>query len=312
MGEYIFFTAGGVALAALWLFRRWYDWWPAFARTPRAQPGANGNHLLCDRTDLVQLVGEQLGSRDDIDAIRSRVFLGAMCHQARAIMSELRVHRAAEYSAPRLLLFEEVSRAGDLRLHRAYDTTIRRAVTRRSMPMASVDRTAFARERAVFGLVAIHNGHRFLAHLVQEYDDPTTLYMTTAPFVRPHLTLVDRVADILPETHVRFYAAELAVAVDHLHTIGVLHRSVAPESVLIGADGHLVLGGIACAVVRDAYTLRNGSLTGIPEFIAPEMLLRAPYNGKIDVRAARRTAAAAAPPRTKRIHDGIDERAHRS
>ena len=45
----------------------------------------------------------------------------------------------------------------------------------------------------------------------------------------------------MPHEAVRFVAAELACALLFLHCNGVVHNSIRPENVLLGADGHVQL-----------------------------------------------------------------------
>ncbi len=41
------------------------------------------------------------------------------------------------------------------------------------------------------------------------------------------------------ENETRIYAAELILALDHLHQMGFIYRDIKPENVLLDSDGHL-------------------------------------------------------------------------
>ena len=62
------------------------------------------------------------------------------------------------------------------------------------------------------------------------------------PFIRggelfQHL----RTARFFPEEKVRFYAASIGLALDYLHSKGIIYRNIKPENILIGEDGYLRL-----------------------------------------------------------------------
>ncbi|XP_066327856.1 serine/threonine-protein kinase OXI1-like [Miscanthus floridulus] len=50
-----------------------------------------------------------------------------------------------------------------------------------------------------------------------------------------------RAQTTFPESVIRFYASELVLALEHLHGLGVVHRDVKPENILIQDSGHIML-----------------------------------------------------------------------
>ena len=46
-------------------------------------------------------------------------------------------------------------------------------------------------------------------------------------------------AGIFDEELARLYAAEIVLAVAHLHKLGFIHRDLKPENVLLDAEGHI-------------------------------------------------------------------------
>jgi protein-serine/threonine kinase len=45
----------------------------------------------------------------------------------------------------------------------------------------------------------------------------------------------------IPEEWVKFYAAEVLLALEYLHTCGFIYRDLKPENILLHATGHIML-----------------------------------------------------------------------
>ena len=46
---------------------------------------------------------------------------------------------------------------------------------------------------------------------------------------------------MINEDDSRFYIAEIVLAVEQLHTMGIIYRDLKPENVLLDKDGHIKL-----------------------------------------------------------------------
>lgn len=81
----------------------------------------------------------------------------------------------------------------------------------------------------------------------------------------------------------RFYAAELLLAIGHLHKYGIIYRDLKPENVLLDAYGHVKLGdfGLAKDGIRHP-TQGAKSTCGTPEYMAPEVLNQSGHGFCVD------------------------------
>uniref|UniRef100_A0A171AUD1 Camp-dependent protein kinase catalytic subunit-like protein n=1 Tax=Triatoma infestans TaxID=30076 RepID=A0A171AUD1_TRIIF len=83
----------------------------------------------------------------------------------------------------------------------------------------------------------------------------------------------------LEEHHARFYSAQLLLALEYLHHIGLIFRDLNPENILIDSIGYLKLTDFGFCKAID---LRTYTFCGTGEYLAPEMLGTKGYGKAID------------------------------
>jgi serine/threonine protein kinase len=129
----------------------------------------------------------------------------------------------------------------------------------------AVDSTRFERD----ALLRVE--HPFIVKLQYAFQTAGRLYLVME-FVRGGQLLTHmRKETLFEENNVRFYAAELFLALEKLHGMQIVHRDIKPENVLVDEHGHLRLTDFGFArMLRDGE--RSESLCGTYEYMAPEML----------------------------------------
>lgn len=77
-----------------------------------------------------------------------------------------------------------------------------------------------------------------------------------------------------------FICAELFLALEYLHSEGVIYRDLKPENIMISPEGHVKL--IDFGLSKQTTTGRTFTVCGSPEYMAPELLTRRGYDFSVD------------------------------
>ena len=84
-----------------------------------------------------------------------------------------------------------------------------------------------------------------------------------------------------PEEKAKFYSAIIGLALEYLHTHGIVYRDIKPDNILIDEDGYLKLADFGMAkMLKDQE--KAFSLCGTPEYFPPEIITREGHNKAAD------------------------------
>eukprot|EP01029_Cantina_marsupialis_P010361 TRINITY_DN236004_c0_g1_i1.p1 TRINITY_DN236004_c0_g1~~TRINITY_DN236004_c0_g1_i1.p1 ORF type:complete len:521 (-),score=156.68 TRINITY_DN236004_c0_g1_i1:901-2463(-) len=82
------------------------------------------------------------------------------------------------------------------------------------------------------------------------------------------------------EERVQFYAAEMVLALEYLHSKDIIYRDLKPENLILSKTGHIRLTDMGLSKEHEDKPVL--SLCGTAEYLAPELLLRRPYDKAVD------------------------------
>ncbi len=194
---------------------------------------------------------------------------GALLHSSGTGPSALPASTARQVG--HFLLMEELGRGAMGIVYRGWDSKLSRVVAVKVLSGLSLldeSRAArFRREAQTAAklrypcIVQVHEVGEAgdLAYIVMEYIEGATLrrhLQSGRPDVRKFVRIVKQIAE----------------ALDSAHRLGVVHRDVKPENILIDANGSPYLGdfGLALEVGTQTRLTMSGVLLGTPSYMSPE------------------------------------------
>lgn len=138
--------------------------------------------------------------------------------------------------------------------------------------MGQGDRRQAMAERDILHSMSHASPHPFTTGLKFAFQSENNLYLGMEYLSGGNLKQLIQRFGTLPENWVVFYAAELVLAISHLHSLQVLYRDIKPHNVMIDSRGHIIL--IDYGLSKQDVNNPTGavSLVGTPDYSAPEVL----------------------------------------
>ncbi|EGB11400.1 hypothetical protein AURANDRAFT_20785, partial [Aureococcus anophagefferens] len=130
--------------------------------------------------------------------------------------------------------------------------------------------------------------HPYIVKLRYAFQTPAKLYMVMDFAQGGDFFSFLRRFRRLDEAWARFYLAELALALQHLHDIAVVYRDLKPENVLMDGGGHAMLADFGLRRQQQQLgewknpLVATRSYCGTEQYMAPEMLLQRAHTRAVD------------------------------
>lgn len=126
-------------------------------------------------------------------------------------------------------------------------------------------------ERDILEILNRHR-HPFIASLEFAFQSTTTLYIGMCYVPGGSLASLIQKHTSLELSTIQAVAAQLVVALSHLHGLDIAYRDLKPDNIMLSSRGQIILVDFGLSKKGVTPTSRAYSLVGTPNYCAPEVL----------------------------------------
>lgn len=130
-------------------------------------------------------------------------------------------------------------------------------------------------ERRILGALSFP----FIVDMAFSFKDNSNLYMVLEFVGGGEMFSLLRKSARFSESQSLFYASQIVLVLEYLHSLDVIYRDLKPENLLFDRQGYLKVTDFGFAKVVKS---RTYTLCGTPEYLAPEVILSRGYNKSVD------------------------------
>eukprot|EP01135_Chromosphaera_perkinsii_P003729 Nk52_evm47s252 gene=Nk52_evmTU47s252 len=125
--------------------------------------------------------------------------------------------------------------------------------------------------------------HPFIVRLQYAFQTEDKLYLILDYMKGGELFSHIQDMGIMDEEDARIYIAEIVLALEHLHSMGIIYRDLKLENLLLDENGHVSLTdfGLSKEKFKDD-SLRTNSFAGTAEYMAPEIITQRGHGKEVD------------------------------
>jgi len=123
--------------------------------------------------------------------------------------------------------------------------------------------------------------HPYIVSLCYAFQNEYNLYLVMDYYPGGALFFHLRKQEMFPEEKAKFYAAELLLALQHLHDHFIVYRDLKLENILMDEKGHVALTDFGLSK-QDVRGDGASTFCGTAEYIAPELLKGLNYGKAVD------------------------------
>ncbi|KAJ1447652.1 kinase-like domain-containing protein [Pelagophyceae sp. CCMP2097] len=162
---------------------------------------------------------------------------------------------------------------------RSQQTYAMKTISKKVLRRKRIKQSEWRLERDVLVRVA---AHPYIVELLCSFQTASYFFLVMQYLPGGELFMFLRARGTFSEAVAAFYAAEVILALEHLHASGVIHRDLKPENLLMDSEGHVVVTDFGLAKTFESDDERHRTLCGTDAYMAPEMVARMSYGKPVD------------------------------